>query len=66
MTYPPVTSLFCELDDFCIEFEPTYNQNVIALGIKKRIKKSTMSLSEIMTIIVLLVSIKVKTPPLGG
>jgi hypothetical protein len=32
MTYPPVTSLFCEIDDFCIEFEPKYNQNVIALG----------------------------------
>ncbi len=53
MSYPSITSLFCEIDDFCIEFEPTYNQNVIALGIKKRIRPSTMSLSEIMTIIIL-------------
>lgn len=53
MTYPPVTSLFCEIDDFCIEFEPKYNQSLIASGIKKRIKPSAMSLSEIMTVIVL-------------
>ncbi len=53
MTYPPVTSLFCEIDDFCIEFEPWYNQSLIASGIKKRIKPSAMSLSVIMTVIVL-------------
>ncbi len=53
MTYPPVTSLFCEIDDFRIESEPEYNRNLIASGIKKRIKQSQMSLSEIMTIIIL-------------
>ncbi len=53
MNYPSVTSLFCEIDDFSIESEPKYNQNLIALGMKKRIRQSTMSLSEIMTIIVL-------------
>jgi hypothetical protein len=53
MTYPPVTSLFCDVDDFCIEFEPEYNQSLITLGMKKRIKQSTMSLSEVMTIIIL-------------
>ncbi len=53
MAYPPVTALFCEIDDFCIQFEPMYNQNLIAEGIKKRIKPSAMSLSEIMTIIIL-------------
>jgi len=53
MMYPSVTSLFCDVDDFCIEFEPEYNQNLIASGIKKRIKPSAMTLSEIMTIIIL-------------
>ncbi len=53
MTYPPVTSLFCEVDDFNIESEPVYNQSLIASGMKKRIKPSAMSLSEIMTIIIL-------------
>ena len=53
MTYPPITSLFCDVDDFCIEFEPWHNQRLIALGMKKRIRPSRMSLSEIMTIIVL-------------
>ena len=53
MNYPSVTSLFCEVDDFRIESEPKYNQNLIASGMKKRIRQSTMSLSEIMTIIVL-------------
>jgi len=53
MTYPPIIPLFCEVDDFSIEFEPKYNQNLIASGMKKRIKPSTMSLSEIMTIIIL-------------
>jgi len=53
MTYPPITSLFCDVDDFSNEFEPMYNQSLIALGMKKRNKPSKMSLSEIMTIIVL-------------
>ena len=53
MTYPPILSLFCEIDDFCIAFEPIYNQSLIASGMKKRIKPSAMSLSEIMTIIIL-------------
>jgi len=53
MAYPPVTALFCEIDDFCIQSEPIYNQNLIAEGMKKRIKPSAMSLSVIMTIIIL-------------
>jgi len=53
MMYPSVTSLFCDVDDFNIESKSEYNQNFIALGIKKCIKPSAMSLSEIMTIIIL-------------
>lgn len=51
--YPTVTKLFCDVDDFCIEFEHEYNQSLIAAGIKKRNRQLKMSLSEVMTIIIL-------------
>ena len=51
--YPSATSLFCDVDDFCKEFEPDYNQSLITSGMIKRIRKSQMSLSEVMTIIIL-------------
>ncbi|MDM8553829.1 transposase [Desulfococcaceae bacterium HSG7] len=53
MTYPPITSLFCDVDDFSNEFEPWYNLSLITLGMKKRNKPYSMSLSVIMTIVVL-------------
>ncbi len=47
-----IHTLFCEIDDFCIEFEPLMNQHLIADGKIKRLRKHTLHLSEVMTIIV--------------
>jgi len=44
--------LFCPIDDFCLKFKPEFSKTQLADGTKKRIRKSTLSLSEIMTIIV--------------
>jgi len=47
-----ITQIFCSFDDFCKEFVPFWEQSLISNG-KKRIRKSKMSLSEVMTIQVL-------------
>jgi hypothetical protein len=46
-------AIFCEIDDFCRQFEPKFNRQVIADGTRKRIKPSRMSRAEVMTILVL-------------
>lgn len=46
-------TIFCEVDDFCREFEPKFNQQLLADGDRQRIKPSRMSRSEVMTILVL-------------
>lgn len=46
-------TIFCEIDDFCREFEPKLNRQLIADGTRQRIKPSKMSKSEVMTILVL-------------
>ena len=43
---------FINVDDFCLAFEPEYNKRLLEDGTRKRIRKSTLSLSEIMTIII--------------
>ena len=45
--------LFCEIDDFCIGFESQFKSTLISSCSGKRKRKSRLSLSEIMTIIVL-------------
>lgn len=45
-------TLFYEVDDFCLIFEPSFNQQLLSSTQKKRIKNSRLSLSEIMTIII--------------
>ena len=47
-----LVELFCDIDDFCIHFEPLWNQQLIDKGEKKLNRKSTMALSEVMTIII--------------
>ncbi len=47
-----IIPLFCEIDDFCQDFEPLLNEHLISDGNRKRIRKSTLALSEVMTIIV--------------
>lgn len=47
-----ITQIFCSIDDFCKEFVPFWQKSLLFKG-KKRIRKSKMSLSEVMTIQVL-------------
>ncbi len=44
--------LFCEIDDFCLIFEPHFQSQLLNYSERKRIKNSRLSLSEIMTIVV--------------
>ena len=44
--------LFCELDDFCKEFEKIWQQELLSTGEQKRQKKFNLCLSEVMTIII--------------
>ncbi len=45
-------TLFDDVDDFCLIFEPSFNRQILSSKQKKRIKNSRLSLSEIMTIII--------------
>lgn len=44
--------LFCSVDDFCQSFEPSWKQQLLGAGLKLRNRKSSLSLSEIMTILI--------------
>ena len=48
-----VVELFCDVDDFCMKLEPELNKRTIDDGSRKRIRKSNLILSEIMTIIIM-------------
>ncbi len=48
-----ILTVFCEIDDFRLEFEPRFNQMLIGDGKRQRNKPSAMALSEVMTILVL-------------
>lgn len=45
--------LFCDVDDFCKTFVPKWEQKQLQNGSRKRLRKSQLSLSEIMTIMIL-------------
>jgi hypothetical protein len=53
--------VFCEVDDFCQAFEPQWNHQRLHSGERKRRKSSSLSLSEVMTLII--VSNEVKLTP---
>lgn len=44
--------LFCDVDDFCQDFEPKWEQFQLENGLRKRRRRPKMTLSEIMTIII--------------
>ena len=44
--------LFCDIDDFCQVFEPQWQATLLGNGLKRRRRDRSMSLSEIMTILV--------------
>ena len=48
-----ILTVFCEIDDFCCQFEPRFQQMLIGDGIRQRNKSGAMTLSEVMTILVL-------------
>lgn len=47
-----ILPLFAEIDDFCQTFEPTFKTKLLESGSRQRQRKSTLALSEVMTIIV--------------
>jgi hypothetical protein len=47
-----ILPVFCNIDDFCLLFEPCWQRRLLADGAKRRHKPSALSLSEVMTILV--------------
>jgi len=47
-----LVEMFCNVDDFCQEFEPKWEQYQLENGLRQRRRKSRLSLSEVMTIII--------------
>jgi transposase len=47
-----ILPLFCDIDDFCQIFEPDFRKHLLADGSTLRIRKSSLCLSEVMTIII--------------
>jgi hypothetical protein len=48
-----ILPLFCDIDDFCLLFEPAWRRRLLASGAQRRRKPGALSLSEVMTILVL-------------
>lgn len=48
-----ITEIFCSIDDFCLVFEPALRKRQVSTGKNTRNRKSTMAMSEIVTITVL-------------
>ena len=48
-----LTELYCLMDDFCKEFEPALKAKLIADGKRRRNRATTLSLAELMTLVVL-------------
>ncbi len=48
-----ILPLFFEIDEFCRWFEPIWNQHLIARNCRKRNRRRSLSVSEVMTILVL-------------
>jgi transposase len=48
-----ILPLFCDIDDFCLLFEPAWRRRLLADGAVRRHKPGALSLSEVMTILVL-------------
>lgn len=48
-----IIPLFCDIDDFCLGFEPLWKEHQLATGQPKRNRSSSLVLSEVITIMVL-------------
>lgn len=47
-----IVTVFCQIDDFCQQFEPVFKQKLLAEKPRQRVRPTRLSLSEVMTIIV--------------
>jgi transposase len=47
-----ILPLFCDVDDFCQHFEPDFKRHLLADRSIERVRKSSLCLSEVMTIII--------------
>src|SRR5947207_14671782 len=48
-----ILPIFCDIDDFCLLFEPRWQQRLLSDVPRQRQRATTLCLSEVMTIIVL-------------
>jgi hypothetical protein len=47
-----IVVLFCDIDDFCVQFEPAWQQRLMSEGSLHPPRTSRLCLSEVMTIVV--------------
>ena len=45
-------AIFCDIDDFCKAFEPVYARRLLHAGQRQRTRRTTLALSEILTLLV--------------
>lgn len=48
-----IVALFCDVDEFCLHFEPAFQQHLLASKARQRVRPGRMCLSEILTILIL-------------
>src|SRR5205085_3649373 len=48
-----ILPIFCDVDDFCLLFEPHWHQRLLQSQAARRNKPSALALSEVMTILIL-------------
>lgn len=51
-----IDAFFCHVDDFCQIFEPQWRKQLIAHGLQTRQRSKGLCLSEIMTILIVLIA----------
>ena len=47
-----IVALFCDIDDFCLQFEPAWRQRLVAKQEAQPLWPSRLGLSEVMTIVI--------------
>lgn len=47
-----IVALFCDIDDFCMQFAPRWQQHLVSTGSRLRWREHRLCLSEVMTIVV--------------
>src|SRR5215831_11570071 len=45
-----IVALFCDIDDFCLQFEPLWHQHLVSDGSRQRWREQRLCVSEGMTI----------------